>query len=193
MLHVQGDAFIVFDQIPGQPKPTHVEDVKPLFSFRSMRPPALGHEFVVALWLTTDASGSLSCGWEVKSVKAEESEYRVIVRLPHKGYHLPSHRKDWILEYTFVCPPLPLGGSFNKHLETFYIWGDLSFGGYGAAAKHRSARAQAVHPYKMNQLVPQLMCGRCLAANDENFKPIWQDFETWVIQVTPSKYEVSVY
>ena len=113
----------------------------------------------------------------VESIAKPDNEYRVIVRHPHEEYCCVPADVDWMLTYEFVCPPLPAGGvDFDPLEHTFYVWGDLDFAAYDAKGKH------AAHAYLMNQLVPQVMTGRCLASNDASHVPQWHDFSEWVIQ-----------
>eukprot|EP00929_Paragymnodinium_shiwhaense_P076880 TRINITY_DN39579_c0_g1_i2.p1 TRINITY_DN39579_c0_g1~~TRINITY_DN39579_c0_g1_i2.p1 ORF type:complete len:495 (-),score=72.23 TRINITY_DN39579_c0_g1_i2:407-1891(-) len=119
-----------------------------------------------------------------------DDEYRIIARLPSERHHLPPAEEDWLVEYVYRCPPLPEAEGYSSHHHTFYVWGDMDFDDYGAGAQGRhgrlspeeEARVCGLHPCTMNQIVPQLMTGRCLAANDAGYKPIWHDFDYWVIQ-----------
>lgn len=105
-----------------------------------------------------------------------DDEYRVIIRAPRECQkELPSSDRDWNVTYEYVCPPVPVA-PFNPLTNTFYIWGDLDFDEYGGGGKF------SMHPYMMNQLVPQIMCGAVLCGNDESFQPHFRSFDTWVMQ-----------
>lgn len=100
------------------------------------------------------------------------TEARVICALKRPAL-LPS-RGEWEVSYSFSVPALPRFASFTHH--TVYVWGDLSFDEYDFAGTRK------VTECKMNQLVPQVMIGRCLFASDADCVPRWKTFSTWVAQ-----------
>lgn len=87
--------------------------------------------------------------------------------------------KSWTVSYSFSVPPLPQSSSsdfFQTH--TFYVWGDLSFDEFSL-----DDSKTPIHNYKMNQIVPQVMCGQCLCGSDPtSFNPSWGVFNRWVAQ-----------
>ncbi|CAK0897180.1 unnamed protein product, partial [Prorocentrum cordatum] len=106
-----------------------------------------------------------------------DGEYRVIVRQPEdKREILPPASEDWEVKYVFRCPPIPSSATFQKHTHTLYVWGDLDFDSYGASGSF------PIHPYRMNQIVPQVMIGNCLARSSDGFLPQWQEFDSWAMQ-----------
>jgi len=114
-------------------------------------------------------------GWprvHVDTVAPAECEYRVLIS-PSERITLPSDC-NWRIRYRFRCPPLP--ESFDKCTQTFYVWGDLDFDNYGPFGRNQT------HDYQFNQIVPQVMIGRCLAESDSGFRPGWKLFDEWVIQ-----------
>eukprot|EP00560_Eucampia_antarctica_P007557 CAMPEP_0197827630 /NCGR_PEP_ID=MMETSP1437-20131217/4368_1 /TAXON_ID=49252 ORGANISM="Eucampia antarctica, Strain CCMP1452" /NCGR_SAMPLE_ID=MMETSP1437 /ASSEMBLY_ACC=CAM_ASM_001096 /LENGTH=539 /DNA_ID=CAMNT_0043428553 /DNA_START=61 /DNA_END=1676 /DNA_ORIENTATION=+ len=130
-----------------------------------------------------------------------DDEYRVIIRPPMDNdcdYRLPPFTESWEIEYTFRCPPLPRKDEhlWDEKYQTLYIWGDLDFQQYDASTPDKKKGSKKngkiivdddirkqIHPCTMNQIVPQVMTGRCLAANDEHtFEPTWMNFDSWVIQ-----------
>lgn len=133
---------------------------------------------IVRISVSKNASGDITSSCNGVKGKKCDNEYRVVFGYPRSvEFRLPTSENSWKLEYIFDCPPLPSRETFHKSKQTFYVWGDLSFGSYDQSAK-------ALHPYKMNQIVPQVMCGRCLADNDGKFMPNWLEFDSWVIQVS---------
>ena len=56
--------------------------------------------------------------------------------------------------------------------------GDVDFDAYNAAREWGTVAPG----YRFNQIVPQLMSGWCLAANDEGYNPRHVIYDHWVIQ-----------
>jgi hypothetical protein len=82
---------------------------------------------------------------------------------------------DWSVSYTFVVPPLPHAAAASPS-HTVYVWGDVSF-------SREDARGRQVHAFKMNQVVPQVMCGRCLCGSDpRTFEPEFRQLRQWTAQ-----------
>ncbi|KAH9254852.1 hypothetical protein BASA81_007102 [Batrachochytrium salamandrivorans] len=100
------------------------------------------------------------------------TEARVICQLGHPAL-LPSYG-EWEVSYSFSVPPLPPFTNFTNH--TVYVWGDLSFDEYDFAKQRKVTNC------KMNQLVPQVMIGRCLFDSNQHLVPQWKTFSTWVAQ-----------
>ena len=126
----------------------------------------------------------------VDSNPQPDDEYRVIVRPPierDSEYQLPPFTESWEIQYEFLVPPLPREDLWDPHFQTLYVWGDLDFAQYdcspiGKTGNGDNLRNQ-LHSCTMNQIVPQVMIGRCLSANHkETFTPSWNDFHSWVIQ-----------
>ena len=119
-----------------------------------------------------------------------DDEYRVIVRPPierDSDYQLPPFTESWEVQYEFLVPPLPREDLWDPHFQTLYVWGDLDFAQYDCSPMGKSGKGDnlrnQVHSCTMNQIVPQVMIGRCLSANHEDtFIPSWNDFHSWVIQ-----------
>jgi len=86
---------------------------------------------------------------------------------------------DWAVTYSFVVPSLPVRDASFFETHTIYVWGDLSFDN-GPSAAHGQRRL--VHDFKMNQIVPQVMCGRCLSSSGRHYLPRWRTFTSWVMQ-----------
>jgi len=156
-----GHAFVVFR---GDSRPRRARDISVSDLVCCYRPTRPAECHVVTLW----------SGYRV-TVSEEDNEYRVVVH-PSPGFKpvLPCASEDWEVQYTFLCSPLPCA-AFDPGMETLYVWGDLSFDKYGASSECPLTR------YVHNQIVPQVMLGRCLSSS-EAFLPSWSQFDTWVMQ-----------
>lgn len=115
---------------------------------------------------------------ELTAAKKPDDEYRIEARLPRdSGKHfLPPYDEAWVVSYKFVCPPVPNSSTWNKKNHTFYVWGDLDFDSYGPRGR------KGIHSCPMNQIVPQIMIGNCLASSDDKYKPSWEQFDSWTMQ-----------
>ena len=109
----------------------------------------------------------------------------------------------WMVVYGFVVPPLPrlpFGDDDDDDLDayasdddddddddadesawdhhTVYVWGDLSF-----ASTARDGHIPITHN-QMNQIVPQVMCGRVLSSSDprRNYECSWTTSKSWIAQ-----------
>jgi len=111
-----------------------------------------------------------------------DQEYRVIVRHPKGVCTLPPSSRNWSIQYEYACPPLPQG-EFNSTTHTVYVWGDVDFDDYGQFGRVQGRKSAAnLHSCKMNQIVPQVMIGNCLAGNDDDYSPRWKRLDSWMIQ-----------
>ena len=177
-----GDAFVAY-HCKNKEKPATVSDLHDnynctiLCSYRVRLALDKSHVHCVRYNMTSDTQ--VSC--TVTCIPKRDDEYRVCVGLPKKLCPLPLPNESWQVLYEYVCPPLPTGSTWNKHTHTFYVWGDLDFDDYGDSHKHE-AQLRHVHPCYMNQIVPQVMIGNCLAWSDDKYKPSWIAFDRWVIQ-----------
>lgn len=111
---------------------------------------------------------------KIETVISEARVMAVVKEIPEFPAEGP-----WTVTYSFVVPPLPQSPNpnfFENH--TFYVWGDLSFDEFSLEDSK-----VAVHGYKMNQIVPQVMCGDCVYACDpKTFEIKGRVFKTWVAQ-----------
>jgi len=139
-------------------------------------------QLVVRISACGGGGGGGGDGYQVTAVAQPmpDDEYRVLVRAPEglaQCSRLPPPHEDWCLKYVFACPQLPDPAHFDAHMHTIYVWGDIDFDGHGA---HGPAPISA---YVMNQIVPQVMIGRCLGESDaRTFEPGWIDYDRWVMQ-----------
>lgn len=130
-------------------------------------------------------------------------EARAIGELKDRWREVLRCGQDWEIRYAFVVPKLPLelgdlassssstsavkeGEAKNNEVDastealltryyednTFYIWGDLEF--------ENEAHEKARHGYKMLQIVPQAMIGRCLSSSSSSpeYLPAFSSFRT---------------
>lgn len=132
-------------------------------------------------------------------------EARAIGELKDRWREVLRCGQDWEIRYAFVVPNLPLelgdlassssssstsavkeGEAKNNEVDastealltryyednTFYIWGDLEF--------ENEAHEKARHGYKMLQIVPQAMIGRCLSSSSSSpeYLPAFSSFRT---------------
>jgi hypothetical protein len=173
-----GDSFVLF-RTTGSAKPEHTADIEEVNIVAQFRGEDFTEDprFYMQL-VSISTSGVVT----VVYVQKPDDEYRVIVRPPCRDFYLPRADKDWTVEYKFLCPQLPDSPSWEMQAQgkwhTFYVWGDMDFDDYGAGDRS----SDAIHPYLMNQIVPQVMTGRVLAGNDNDFNPKWENFTEWVIQ-----------
>jgi len=73
--------------------------------------------------------------------------------------------QDWTLRYRFFVPHLPTSPTWDYRRGTIYQWGDVDFDGYGSNGTYK------LSDYSFNQIVPELVLGSVLDANDEHYKP----------------------
>lgn len=188
-----GHAFVVFREPANgvEGLPLHARDIDQsmlvcAFRSRDTAAPATAAERIqLVIRITTEAAQEPQLQ-QPHTVAAftqpfPDDEFRVLVRAP-KGLQqctqLPPPNEDWTLRYVFACPPLPSEkDGFDAHMHTVYVWGDIDFDGNGAAG------VAPISDYAMNQIVPQVMVGRCLGGSDaQTFEPAWMEYERWVIQ-----------
>ena len=107
-------------------------------------------------------------------------EARVIAELA-APVEFPSNA-EWVVSYSFSVPPLPQSDKPDFfETNTIYVWGDLSFDEFSLSSSQ--GQQHPIHSYKMNQIVPQVMCGECLCGSDPTtFVPYWKTFTSWVAQ-----------
>lgn len=89
--------------------------------------------------------------------------------------HLPA-AQDWTLRYRFFVPLLPTSPTWDHRRGTIYQWGDVDFDGYGSNGTYK------LSDYSFNQIVPELVLGSVLDANDADYKPSWSQVATWRIE-----------
>eukprot|EP00658_Telonema_sp_P-2_P006649 TRINITY_DN12512_c0_g1_i1.p1 TRINITY_DN12512_c0_g1~~TRINITY_DN12512_c0_g1_i1.p1 ORF type:complete len:282 (-),score=59.93 TRINITY_DN12512_c0_g1_i1:77-847(-) len=137
------------------------------FSPLQAGPEAEHHEVLV------DPEGEV----HARAMPVPEREYRIIVRSPNQNEALLPPT-DWTVEYGFICPahPASTGLPWNPRAHTFYVWGDLSFDQYRAGEKF------GIHRCRMNQIVPQVMTGKCLDQHTDGYHPAWHVHRQWVMQ-----------
>ncbi|MEO8665788.1 MAG: hypothetical protein ABI462_09850, partial [Ignavibacteria bacterium] len=104
----------------------------------------------------------------------QDPGYRVIIEPDQGEVQLPSHTTDWQVEYKYRVPVKPTTG-WSYTSQTVYSYGQIDFDRYGANGKYR------LSDYKFNQIVPQVMIGRCLD-DDSVYNPSWSNYGDWVIQ-----------
>jgi hypothetical protein len=85
--------------------------------------------------------------------------------------------EPWALTYQYTVPAHKPGKEWDPKAGVFFIWGDTDFDSYGP----RNATLR-IHDYIFNQIVPQLVIGNTLAANDDKYNPGWYVFDEWKIQ-----------
>lgn len=122
------------------------------------------------------ATRAAACGGRSPS-KGPDPAYRVVVA-PKAGLPLvlPSPDRSWRITYGFRVPPRPCAPTWNHDDQVFYVWGDLDFDPYGANGAH------PLSDYRFNQIVPQVMIGNSLAANDSAYHPRWSRYDHWVME-----------
>jgi hypothetical protein len=84
--------------------------------------------------------------------------------------------QDWTLRYRFFVPPLPTSPTWDYRRGTVYQWGDVDFDSYGSGGTYK------LSDYLYNQIVPELVLGSVLDANDADYKPSWSQVSTWRIE-----------
>lgn len=182
-----GDAFVAYHctNTSESNKPTTVKqleesnDCNVLCSYRVTL--ALADKYVHCVDYCFDDTPTV----KVTAMTKPDDEYRVIVGLPKNHCRLPPPDESWEVRFEYACPPLPtVSKTWSKKKRTFYVWGDLDFDDYGASHFHDvPAHLRTIHPCRMNQIVPQVMIGNCLASNTpDEYKPSWVEFDEWVIQ-----------
>lgn len=188
---VVGDAFVLFKGVTAaelKRKQTNKRGHRQLHNSAQVL-----CSFRVASEGYTEVAVQAEDGVKLCKLPPPDDEFRVIVRGPPGpgSDMLPPLDQDWVLEYVFSCPPLPrddtswcLGaGKYDSFFHTFYVWGDVDFDFYGPSGFAAGKVPSAVTQCMMNQIVPQVMTGRCLAFNDPlTYDPGWQEFDTWVMQ-----------
>ena len=99
------------------------------------------------------------------------------IRYHPAGKALSPIDEPWALTYEYSVPAKEPAKEWDPKEGVFFIWGDTDFDSYGP--RNESLR---IHEYVYNQIVPQLVIGKTLAANDDKYNPGWFIFDDWQIQ-----------
>jgi hypothetical protein len=184
----EGHRFLVLRLRDGEPRPTNIDEVdvqaQVLWLYYEAKAPHPELMHVVTLRLDNGTASFMATVLDPDELRicvgcssAKPADGDAPHWLPRSGpVELPPPSEPWTIEHMFMCPPLP-PPDFDSYHETLYVWGDTDFDVYSPRG------CFPLHDCLMNQIVPQVMIGRCLCANQpETYKPIWGECKTWVVQ-----------